>query len=58
MIYFGDVGNVSKIDKVKKVKKFGVQAYVVLIQLCTALALASDHPQIYQTHLWKATFMF
>jgi hypothetical protein len=34
----------SKIDKVEKVEKFGVQAYVVhLIQLCTALALASDH---------------
>jgi hypothetical protein len=27
-------------------KKFGVQAYVVnLIQLCTALALVSEHPQ-------------
>jgi hypothetical protein len=37
---FGDVGHMSKIDKVGK---FGVQAYVVhLIQLCTALALASD----------------
>jgi hypothetical protein len=55
MICFGDVGN---IDKVLKVEKFGVHAYVVnLIQLCTALALASDHPQIWLTHLWKATFM-
>jgi hypothetical protein len=29
-----------KIDKVNKVEKFGVQAYVVKIQLCIALALA------------------
>jgi hypothetical protein len=48
----------SKIDKVYKVEKFGVQAYVVnLIQICTALALASDHLQRWQTHLWKATLM-
>jgi hypothetical protein len=41
---FGDVVNMSKIDKVLKVEKFGVQALVVnLIQICTALALASDH---------------
>jgi hypothetical protein len=28
-----------------------------LIQLCTALALASDHPQRWQTHFRKPTFM-
>jgi hypothetical protein len=45
-------------SKIDKVEKFGVHAYVVnLIQICTALALASDHLQIWQTHLWKATFM-
>jgi hypothetical protein len=45
------VVNMSKIDKFLNVEKFGVQAYAVnLIQLCTALALASDHPQKWQTY--------
>jgi hypothetical protein len=40
----------------------GKNAYVVLIQICTALAqasdhCASDHLQRWHTHLWKATIM-
>jgi hypothetical protein len=51
---FGDV-----VNNFKKSKNSGVQAYVVnLIQLCTALALASDHLQRWQPHLWKATLTF